>query len=142
MKRVLILIFLCAAGMVTHAQSIVQPLYSAPASGSHLTDTVINAGVVTMSSALVAGAAQNVTITATFTKLTGTVAGTASLQGSLNATDWTSASATTYTVTDVANATTSWVLTNKPFQYYRVSVTGSGTSTYTVKGQALSVITK
>lgn len=142
MKKLLIFVFLCTAGIVTHAQSIVQNLISAPASGSHLTDTVTNTGTVTMSSTLVAGSAQNITVTGTFTKLTGTVAGTATLLGSLNGTDWTSASGTSYTVTDVASATTSWLLTNKPFQYYRVSVTGSGTSTYTVKGQVLSVTRK
>lgn len=142
MKKLVLLITVALFSVTVNAQSIVQNLYSNVASGVKLTDTVTNAGTVTMSSAVVAGSAQNVTITATFTKLTGTVAGTATLLGSLNGTDWTSASATSYTVTDVASATTSWLLTNKPFQYYRVSVTGSGTSTYTVKGQVLSVVRK
>ncbi len=142
MKKVLIILVLCVAGMVTHAQSIVQNLVSLPASGSHLTDTITNTGVVPIGSPLVAGAAQNITVTATFTKLTGTVAGTAVLQGSLNGVDFTAASGTSYTVTDLATQTTSWILTGKPFQYYRVQVTGSGTSTYTVKGQVLSVTGK
>jgi len=139
MKKGLLIIALCFSGLVSHGQAIVQNLISPPASGLHLTDTVTNTGTVIMSSALVSGAAQNITVTATFTKLTGTVAGTATLLGSLNGIDWTSASGTSYTVTDVASATTSWILTGKPFQYYRVNVVGSGTSTYTVKGQVLSV---
>lgn len=132
------IIFCMALG--ASAQSTVQDLYSNSASGVKLTDTVTNTGTVTMSSKIVVGAPNQTTITATFTKLSGTVAGTATLLGSLNGTDWTSASATSYTVTDVASATTSWPLTGKNFLYYRVNVVGSGTSTYTVKGQVLTVI--
>jgi hypothetical protein len=142
MKKIIIILMLCALGTITHAQSIVQSLFSPPASGSHLTDTVTNTGVVVMGSNIVAGAAKNITVTATFTKISGTAAGTATLLGSLNGIDWTSASATSFTVTDVATQTTSWILTSKPFQYYRVSCTGSGTTAYTVKGQVLSVTYK
>lgn len=132
------IIFCMALG--ASAQSTVQNLYSNAASGVKLTDTVTNTGTVTMSSKIVVGAPNQTTITATFTKLTGTVAGTATLLGSVNGIDWTSASATSYTVTDVVSATTSWPLTGKNFLYYRVNVVGSGTSTYTVKGQVLTVI--
>jgi hypothetical protein len=143
MKRIALLIALITCvtlGVSAQGKSLVQSLYSNAASGVKLTDTVTNTGTVTMSSAIVAGAPEQTTVTATFTKLTGTVAGTATLLGSVNGTDWTSASATNYTVTDVASATTSWPLTGKNFLYYRVNVVGSGTSTYTVKGQVLTVI--
>lgn len=142
MKKIVIILMLCVAGMATHAQSIVRDLKSPPASGTNLTDTVTNTGTVLMSSVSIPDGASNVTVTGTFTKLTGTVAGVASLLGSLNGIDWTSASVTTYTVTDVASATTSWILTNKPFTYFRVSVVGSGTSTYTVKGQVMTLTQK
>lgn len=132
------IIFCMALG--ASAQSTVQDLYSNPASGVKLTDTVTNTGTVTMSSKIVVGAPNQTTVSATFTKLTGTVAGTATLLGSINGTDWASASSTSYTVTDLASQTTSWPLTGKNYLYYRVNVVGSGTSTYTVKGQVLTVI--
>lgn len=119
--------------------STVQNLLSNTASGVKVTDTVTNAGTVTMTSAIVKGAPNQTTVTAVFTKLTGTVAGTATLLGSLNDVDFVSASSTSYTVTDLASQATSWPLTGKNYLYYRVSVTGSGTSTYTVKGQVLTV---
>lgn len=132
------IIFCMALG--ASAQSTVQDLYSNPASGVKLTDTVTNTGTVTMSSKIVVGAPNQTTVSATFTKLTGTVAGTATLLGSINGTDWASASSTSYTVTDLASQTTSWPLAGKNYLYYRVNVVGSGTSTYTVKGQVLTVI--
>ena len=142
MKKIFLLLAIASLsiGAMAQGSSKVQNLISAPASGSNVIDTVINTGVVTMTSPIVAGASNTTTVTATFTKLTGTVAGTATLLGSVNGTDWASASSTSYTVTDVASATTSWVLSFKPFLYYRISVAGSGTSTYVVKGQVLSVI--
>lgn len=142
MKRIVLLAFLCLSVVLgANAQnSNVQPLLSAPASGTQALDTITNAGTVTMTSAIVKSAPNQTTITATFTKLTGTVAGTATLQGSLNNVDFTSASSTSYTVTDLAAQTTSWPLTGKNYLYYRVNVVGSGTSTYTVKGQVLTVI--
>lgn len=138
--RNLVLIAVLAISFTANAQtSTVQSLFSNAASGVKLTDTVTNTGTVTMSSAIVKGAPNESTVVATFTKLTGTVAGTATLQGSLNGTDWASASSTSYTVTDLASQTTSWPLTGKPYLYFRVNVVGSGTSTYTVKGQVLTV---
>ena len=119
--------------------STVQNLLSNTASGVKVTDTVTNTGTVTMTSAIVKGAPNQTTVTAVFTKLTGTVAGTATLQGSLNNVDFVSASSTSYTVTDLATQATSWALTGKNYLYYRVNVVGSGTSTYTVKGQVLTV---
>lgn len=135
---IFVLMLFMALGV--NAQSTTQDLYSNAASGVKLTDTVTNTGTVTMSSKIVIGAPNQTTVTATFTKLTGTVAGTATLLGSINGTDWASASATSYTVTDLAAQTTSWPLTGKNFMLYRVNVVGSGTSTYTVKGQVLTVI--
>lgn len=143
MRKLILIALIGIVSMSVNAQvSTVQSLYSNAASGVKLTDTVTNTGTVTMSSAIVKGAPNQTTVTATFTKLTGTVAGTATLQGSLNATDWVSASATSYTVTDLATQSTSWPLTGKNYLYYRVNVVGSGTSTYTVKGQVLTVLPK
>lgn len=140
MRKLLLIAVLATFSFAVNAQSTVQNLLSNTASGVKPLDTITNAGTVTMSSAIVKGAPNQTTVSATFTKLTGTVAGTATLLGSLNGTDWASASSTSYTVTDVATQTTSWPLTGKNYLYYRVNVVGSGTSTYTVKGQVLTVI--
>lgn len=140
MRKLVLIAVLAIFSYAANAQtSTVQSLFSNAASGVKLTDTVTNTGTVTMSSAIVKGAPNESTILATFTKLTGTVAGTATLQGSLNGTDWASASSTSYTVTDLASQSTGWSLTGKPYLYFRVNVVGSGTSTYTVKGQVLTV---
>ncbi len=138
MKKLLMVALLCVIASVTKAQSVVVGLYSNPASGIQLLDTVTNTGVVTMTSKQVGGPAYVTTVSQTFTKLTGTVAGTAVLQGSINGVDFESASSTSYTVTDVASQSTSWTLTGKPYLYFRVQTTGSGTSTYTVKGQVMT----
>lgn len=141
MKKLLFIAALfISVGSFAQGTSIAQGLYSNPASGVQLLDTVTNTGVVTMTSKIVAGAPYTTTISHTFTKLTGTAAGTAILLGSINGVDFESASSTSYTVTDVATQSTSWVLSYKPYLYYRVQITGSGTSTYTVKGQVLTVI--
>lgn len=135
----MLLLAVCATLGVSAQTSVVQGLYSVPASGSQLLDTVTNATTVPMSSTIVKGAPNSTTVTVTYAKLTGTMAGVLTLQGSNNATDWTTASSTTYTVLDQASQTTSWVLVGKPFLYYRANTVGSGTSTYTVKGQVMTV---
>lgn len=67
------------------------------------------------------------------TKISGTVGGTITLQGSLDGTNWkaintpdTQTAVATVTATDATN-TYHWRLSGCPFQYYRVSWTGTGT---------------
>jgi len=134
MKRLVLMAFLCLSVVLgANAQtSIVQSLLSDAPSGKKVLDTITNAGTVTMTSAIVKAAPNSSTISVSYTKLTGTVAGVATLQGSNNLTKWYTASSTTYTITDVADQGTSWVLTGKPWLYFRVNTVGSGTSTYTV----------
>lgn len=122
----------------SQAQSLNQLLLSNAASGVKPLDTISAPGTVTMTSAVVKGQPISTTVGVTFEKLTGTVAGTATLKGSLNGTDWYTASSTTYTVTDVATQGKSWELTGSPYLYYRVETVGSGTSSYTVKGSVLT----
>ena len=138
-KYVFLALMLFAASGV-FAQSAVFPLYSNVASGVKQLDTITNAGTVTMTSARIDAAAQQTTIVYTFTKLTGTVAGSATLQGSIDGVNFVTVAGTSaYTVTDVASQTASFVVDKKPYLYWRVSTTGSGTSTYTVKGNTLVV---
>jgi len=75
----------------------------------------------------------NTTIQVNVTKISGTVGGTISLQGSLDGTNWkalntaeTQTALATITATDATNSY-HWRLTGSPFLYYRVSWTGTGT---------------
>lgn len=74
------------------------------------------------------------TVQANLTKISGTVAGTVTLQGSLDAANWTTVTGTTtgvqtgaFTATNVASQATVWTLVNSPYRFYRVTWTGTGT---------------
>lgn len=97
-------------------------------------DTVTNTGTGTLTSVRVNGPGDNVTIVVVCTKISGTVAGTITIQGSLDGTNYkaiptveTQTSITTATALDVASQVFTWRLASSPYLYYRVSWTGSGT---------------
>lgn len=97
-------------------------------------DTVTNTGTAYLSSvALTRVAAVTTTVWVAVTKISGTVGGTITLQGSLDGTNWkalntpnTATALATFTATD-ANNTYHWVISGSPFRFYRVSWTGTGT---------------
>lgn len=68
----------------------------------------------------------------TVTKISGTVGGTATLQGSHNGTDWAGIVAA-YTITD-ATQTKEFEFDKSKFPYYRISVVGTGTMSASIKG--------
>jgi len=73
------------------------------------------------------------------TKISGTVAGTVTLQGSNDGTNYVTVSssysdAQTHTATNVATSTKLFTITGSPYKYYRLSYTGSGTMSATIKG--------
>jgi len=141
MKKLLIIAilgFASTVSMQTHAQTVVQDLYSNPASGTKKVDTVINTATVTMTALAVTGTPKQTTVFVKYGKLSGTVAGVATLKGSLNGSDWVTADTLTYTVTDLATQNKVWLIDGAPFLFYRVETVGSGTSSYTVAGQILS----
>lgn len=117
--------------------SQVVDMKSNPASGQSITDTVTNTATVFLTSPKVLGSPKSITVGFKAVKISGTAAGTVTLQGSNDNVDYYTASATTFTITDLASQTTSWVLTGAPYLYYRVSCTGSGTSSYTLKSNVL-----
>lgn len=95
-------------------------------------DTVSNTGTIYLTSGRVAGPG-DVTIQVNATKISGTVGGTISLQGSLDGTNFkalntveTQTALATVTATDASNVY-HWRLSGSPFLYYRVSWTGTGT---------------
>lgn len=123
----------------TFAQTnAVVDMKSAAASGSHITDTVTNTATVFLTSPKIALSPKSTTVGFKAVKISGTAAGTVTLQGSNDNVDFYTASATTFTVTDVATQTTSWVLVGSPYLYYRVTCTGSGTSVYTLKSNVMT----
>lgn len=80
-----------------------------------------------------------VSFQAVVTKISGTVAGTVTLQGSNDGTNYVTvsssyATATTLSCTDQTTNTKMFVVTGSPYKYYRLSYTGSGTMSATIKG--------
>lgn len=129
MKKVLILIFLCAAGMVSHAQNY--PTDYAGQIGS--TRTLANATADTISFTITK-ARPSITVKYDIIKNSGTVAGTIVLQGKVTAAAsseaWTTLNS--YTLTD-ATAVNSVLLTSNQYVNYRVITTPSGTQNSTHK---------
>jgi hypothetical protein len=97
-------------------------------------DTVTNTATNTLTSLKTSPTnATSTTIWVTVTKISGTVGGTMTLQGSLDGTNFkaintsdTQTALATVTATD-ANNTYHWRLAGCPFLFYRVSWTGTGT---------------
>src|SRR5688572_28637972 len=130
MKKLLIALLVCFAALGAQAQAA-QNL-----NGSHnVRDTVTNGGTTTWTSARVP-TGNNVTIYVDVTKISGTVGGTITFQGSFDlpsANKWkaintvgTQTASATVTATDASN-TYHVYLAGNPFPYYRVSWTGTGT---------------
>lgn len=109
-------------------------VYSLLSPYSFTSDTVANTGTAYLSTVAVSPApAVTTTIWVAVTKISGTVGGTITLQGSLDGTNWkavntpnTATALATITATDASN-TYHWIISGSPFRYYRVSWTGTGT---------------
>lgn len=83
-----------------------------------------------------------VTIQSVVTKISGTVAGTVTLQGSVDGTNYVTVSSsyadvTSYSPTNVATSSKLFVVTGSPYRYYRLSYTGAGTMSASHKGYVL-----
>lgn len=97
-------------------------------------DTVTNTATVYLTSPLLSPAlATSTTVWVAVTKISGTVGGTLTLQGSFDGTNFKAINTpdnqtalATVTATDASN-TYHWRLQGSPFLYYRVSWTGTGT---------------
>lgn len=114
-------------------------------------DTVTNAGTKTLTSAKTTLPYKTISVDVTVTKLSGTIAGTITLQGSVNGVNYvtvptafietpsgqapySTGGAATFTATNVTTQTKIWSIIGHPYVYYRVSYTGSGTMSGTIKG--------
>ena len=131
MKKIIILVLalVAIAGIETKAQvGDFRSIFNLTS------DTVTNTATIYLTSpALVAAPATSTTIWIAVTKISGTVGGTITLQGSLNGTTYkalntvdTQTALATITATDASN-TYHYRIDGSPFPYYRVSWTGTGT---------------
>lgn len=138
MKKFLFLI-LIAGSLLAASSSYGQAGYYALATPNALgLDTVTNAaakaGVIKIS-----GYMKTVAVQVTVTKISGTVGGSAALQGSLDGvTYYNVTGATALTLTDVASQGQIWSLVDPGYQYYRVLVTGTGTMSVSFSDSAIS----
>jgi hypothetical protein len=103
-------------------------------------DTVTNTGTNYLSG-YTDKSAGTVTIQAVMAKLSGTPAGTVTLQGSVDGSNWVTVTGTAtgvqtgaFTATNVTSQSTSWTLVGNPYPWYRVTWTGSGTMSCTLAG--------
>ena len=104
-------------------------------------DTTANTGVSYVGLGLAAWY-NTVTIQSVVTKISGTVAGTVTLQGSIDGTNYVTvnssyADVTSYSPTDVATSSKLFVVTGSPYRYYRLSYTGAGTMSASHRGYVL-----
>lgn len=99
-------------------------------------DTVTNAGADTLNLTL-KEYCDNIAIQVFITKVSGTVAGSAKLYGSLDGSNFYSISSDTLAVADVANQSFIWNEAPAKYVYYRIIVNGSGTMVAIPSAKAL-----
>lgn len=136
MKKLIYILFAVALMIVSaptvHAQKrLVNPLGSVAV--PIYADTVTNGGTAYLTVQNI-GSAEYTGFQVNCTEISGTTAGTITLLGSLDGTNFkaiptvdTQTSITTATALDVASQTFVWRIAGNPFRYYRVSWTGTGT---------------
>lgn len=101
-------------------------LSSNTAALNRLIDTVTNTGVKYQLTGVISGYADILTVQAVITKVSGTVAGSLILQGTLDGVNYITIGSAA-TPTDVATQSFSFPLTSHPYIQYRLSYTGAGT---------------
>lgn len=132
MKKIFLVLSLCAIALSGFAQGAGK-LVDLTSEFALTRDTVVNTATVFLTTGRIAGVSGVVTVQVNVTKISGTVGGTISLQGSLDGTNFkalntaeTQTALATVTATDASNVY-HWRLSSSPFTYYRVSWTGTGT---------------
>jgi ABC-type maltose transport system permease subunit len=91
------------------------------------TDTLTNTDTAFISLPTATGGYYAVGIQAVVSKVSGTVAGTAIIQGSLDGTNYVDIGTDTLTFSNVATNTKVWAITPSVYQYHRVRFISSGT---------------
>jgi len=101
-------------------------------------DTCVN-GATTYVGITVNNSYSTISLQVVITKISGTVAGTITIQASNDGTNYVTVNSgyitsTTHTATNVATSSKLFTITGSPYKYYRMSYTGSGTMSATIKG--------
>lgn len=135
MKRIIFIVTIFALALSVNVKAQTKTLVNA-ASTTSSTVTVTDTGTGALVNLLAVNSTSGtkVSIQVVATKTSGTVAGTISLQGSIDGTNFkailleeVATAVNTYTATDVASQTFIWRLASNPYPYYKVSWTGTGT---------------
>jgi len=124
MKKLCSLVFaLCLAAGVFAQDAVLMPLQAG--------DTITNTGTSSKVLAVTSGPS-GVYLQAIFNKLSGTGAGTAQLQGSLDGVNYVNIGSA-YTITNVTTQTTTFSIVAPVPKYLKVLNTGSGTESVQVR---------
>jgi hypothetical protein len=124
MKKIIVLLFLAVGFTFTSNAQLIQPKLVTTTSYGNTLDTVTNAGNKVTTAYKVTPFKNGVTAQVTVTKISGTVGGSIVFQGSMDGTNFTTIGSAT-TPSD-ASATYAFN-TTAAYYYYRVSYTGTGT---------------
>ena len=140
MKKILSLIVFVTCISLANAQTF--QMVGAYTTG----DTVVNTATKACS-LKVAHSYKQISVQAIVTKISGTVAGTITLQGTVDGTNYVTVDSAvivsnhqpypTYTATNTATQSKVWILNNSPYLWYKLSYTGSGTMSAILKGYLL-----
>jgi hypothetical protein len=138
MKKIFFLLLASGLLMASHGAHAQAGKFSLANPNGFALDTLTNT-TPKAASLQVNGYMKTVAVQVTVTKISGVVAGTAVLQGSLDGVSYSNvAGATAFTLTDVASQTASWQLVDPGYLYYRVLFTGSGTMSASFSGIILA----
>lgn len=140
MKKLLLIACLVTFGLCSAQPSGPEITYAAVgnlrSTPTHpVIDTITNA-VTKIQYGIIKKSNIHATFQATFTKISGTAAATAKLQGSINGTVW-SDIGSSYTVTDVASQVASFTVVPSTWQYYRLQVVPTGTQSVKLQTDVL-----
>lgn len=137
MKKLILILSALTITLTVSAQTSFKSVYDLAS------DTVVNTATQYLQ-VRNGGAATSALIEVVVTKISGTVGGTITLQGSLDGTNYkalntpsTQTALATITATDATNRY-HWWLPGNPFPYYRVSYTGTGTMSASFSAKILS----
>jgi hypothetical protein len=122
MKKLFSLLIILGALLFASQQSQAQVFVSTLAAG----DTVVDAGTASKTFNI-SGDFKGIVVNPIFTKISGTVAGTIKLQGSLDGSTYTDVTSQTFTATNIATGQTLWYVTAPLARYYKITWTGTGT---------------
>lgn len=142
MKKSIVFSLLIAFGFLFSLSTFAQAVGSASVMTGN--GVVISGSATVACSIKVQSSYKAVSIQAVVAKTSGTIAGTVTLQGSLDGltyetvnTALVAGAASTYTATDVASQGKTFVVTGSPYLYYKLSYTGTGTMVGTLSGFVL-----